>query len=63
VIERLKAHTLHFERSRQAVQTCSDEKKKDKNLTTKSMVCGMVFLKDHARRRTDTQAISENRGE
>jgi hypothetical protein len=62
-MERLKAQARHFERSRQAVQTCSDDKKKDRNLTTMSMVCGMVFLKDHARRRTDTQAISEKRGE
>jgi hypothetical protein len=59
----LKAQALHFERSRQAGQTCSASKKKDKNLTTKSMVCGIVFLKDHARRLTETQAISEKRGE
>jgi hypothetical protein len=53
---------LHFELSRQEIQTCSDEKKKDRNLTTISMVCGMVFLKDHAKRLTDTLAIKEKRG-
>jgi hypothetical protein len=60
---RLKAQALHFERSWQEIQTFSEEKKKPKNLTTMSMVCGMVFLKDHARRLTDTHAISEKRGE
>jgi hypothetical protein len=63
VMEWLKAQALHLERSRHELQTCSEEKKKAKNFTTMSMVCGMVFLKDHASRLTDTHAISENRGE
>jgi hypothetical protein len=63
VIERLKAQALHLERSRQEIQTFSDAKKKPRNLISKSMVCGMVFLRDHARRLTDTKAISENCGE
>jgi hypothetical protein len=61
-MELLKTQTEHFLRSWQAAHTFSDVKKNGSSLTMKSMVLGMVLLKDHASRFTETQAVSENCG-
>jgi len=54
---------LHLDLSLHCGQTTEDEKAEDSSLTMMSTAFGIDTPKAHARRRTDTHAISENCGE
>jgi len=59
----LKLHTVHLVLSLHCGQTTEEEKADDSSLTMMSTALGMETPSAHARRRTDTHAISENCGE